>query len=80
MNGPDCRWCGIATDAEFCDVGVGFVQVSGGMCWECKAYEMGPYQTDGRITEVEMATLWLGPIEDHADYSPFNPDQQDSPI
>jgi hypothetical protein len=80
MNGPDCRWCGTATDAEFVDVGVGFVQVSGGQCWKCLAYEMGPYMTDGRISEVEMATLWLGPFEDSADHSPFNPDQQDPPL
>ena len=80
MNGPDCRWCGAETDAEFVDVGVGMVQVSGAICWECNAYEMGLYQTDGKISEVEMATGWLGPMEDHAIWSPFNPDQQESPI
>ena len=78
MNGPACRWCSKETDAEYVDVGVGWVQVSGGQC-ACGAYEMGPYLVGGRITEVEMATLWQGPFEDHADYSAFNPDQKDAP-
>ena len=79
MSGPLCRWCNSRTDAEYVDVGVGWVQVTGGKCWDCGAYEMGPYQTDGRITEVEMASLWLGPFEDHPDFSPFNPDQREWP-
>ena len=79
MKSPDCRWCGSDTEAEFVDVGVGYVQVTGAHCWECHAYEMGPYQTDGRITEVEMAALWTGPAEDCADFSPFNPDQEETP-
>jgi len=79
MKSPDCRWCSGETDAEFVDVGVGMVQVTGAICWDCNAYEMGPYQTDGRITEVEMATMWLGPMEDHAIHSPFNPEQVSSP-
>ena len=74
MKSPDCRWCGGETEAEFVDVGVGMVQVTGAMCWSCNSYEMGPYQTDGRITEVEMATGWLGPREDYIPTSPFNPD------
>lgn len=78
MNCPDCRWCGCKTDAEFVDVGVGFVQVTGGRC-KCGGYEMGKYMTDGRITEVEMATLWQGPDEDFTDFNPFNPDQQETP-
>ena len=79
MNGPPCLWCGEKTDAEFVDVGVGYAQVTGGKCWNCGAYEMGPYQTDGRISEVEMVTMWTGPAEDWAEFSPFNPEQQDSP-
>lgn len=78
MNGPNCRWCSQPTDAEYVDVGVGFVQVTGGQC-ACGGDEMGPHQTDGRITEVEMATLWRGPFEDCPHYSPFNPDQQETP-
>ncbi len=64
MNGPECRWCKHKTYAEFVDVGVGFQQVTGGECYNCGAYEMGPYQTGGRISEVEMATMWIGPAED----------------
>lgn len=79
MSGPACRWCYHSTDAEYVDVGVGYVQVSGGQCWNCGAYEMGPYMTDGVITEVEMSTLWLGPDEDRPEYSPFNPEQQECP-
>jgi hypothetical protein len=78
MNGPNCRWCNQSTDAEYVDVGVGCVQVTGGRC-DCGSYEMGAYMVDGRITEVEQATLWTGPSEDRAEFSPFNPEQQDSP-
>lgn len=78
LSGPSCRWCGCKTDAEFVDVGVGLVQVTGGRC-KCGGYEMGPYMTDGLITEVEMATRWQGPDEDTPDFSPFNPDQQETP-
>ncbi len=70
MSGPSCRWCGEKTDAEFVDVGVGFVQVSGGLC-VCGGYEMGAYQNDGRLSEVEFAAGWQGPYEDYADFSPF---------
>lgn len=79
MNGPNCRWCGSKTDAEFVDVGVGMVQVTGGECWECGARERGPYMNDGCITEVEQATMWSGPDEDWPDFSPFNPDREERP-
>jgi hypothetical protein len=79
MNGPNCRWCNSVTDAEFVDVGVGMVQVTGGLCLECGALEMGPYQTDGRITEVEMATLWRAPMTDHWQFSPYNCDPEEHP-
>lgn len=78
LTGPDCRWCGSKTDAEFVDVGVGFVQATGGHCG-CGGYEMGPYMTNGRITEAEMASGWRGPDEDFAEFSPFNPDRQETP-
>ena len=79
MNGPECRWCNRATDAEFVDVGVGYVQVSGGRC-SCGGYEMGRYMVGGMISEIELATMWRGPFEDCAEFSPFNPDQEDSPF
>jgi hypothetical protein len=79
MNGPNCRWCEKPTDAEFVDVGVGFVQVTGGQC-SCGAYEMGPYMVGGMISEVELETLWRGPFEDEPEFSPFNPDQQEHPF
>jgi len=74
MNGPPCRWCGMLTYAEFVGVGVGYVQVMGGECGNCGAHERGPYMNDGRITEVEQATMWSGPSEDYPPLSPFNPD------
>ncbi|QGK90339.1 hypothetical protein QE345_gp050 [Pseudomonas phage vB_PA45_GUMS] len=73
MNGPECRWCGERTEAEFVDVGLGWMQqVTGGMCHRCGGYENGHYQNDGRLSEVEFATYWSGPFEDYADFSPFN--------
>lgn len=65
MRGPNCRWCDSATDAEFVDVGVGFVQVTGGFCLACGGHELASHQIDGLISEVEMATGWLGPEEDY---------------
>lgn len=79
MNGPECRWCGKPTEAEFVDIGVGYQQVTGGRCWDCGADEMGPYLVGGRITEVEWVTLWRGPFEDFAEFSPFNPEQESHP-
>lgn len=83
MNGPDCPWCGLPTDAEFVDIGVGFQQVSGGWCLGvyqgpvgCGSYEMAHHQIDGRLTEVEMVVGWRGPHEDVAELSPFNPDPE----
>lgn len=82
MNGPNCPWCGLPTDAEFVDIGVGFQQVSGGHCLGeyskgtpgCGSYEMARHQIDGRLTEVEMVVGWHGPLEDHVAMSPFNPE------
>lgn len=79
MNGPNCRWCGAPTEAEFVDIGVGYQQVTGGICWGCNCIERGPYMNDGLISEVEQATMWSGPAEDCSDFSPFNPDQQECP-
>ncbi|AYN97232.1 hypothetical protein EAW52_10705 [Pseudomonas sp. LTJR-52] len=81
MNGPKCRWCGSQTEAEYVDVGIGYQQVTGGQCWDCGALELGPHLVkQSRCSEVEMATLWHGPVEDCADFSPFNPEQQDFPF
>lgn len=74
MKGPNCRWCGTETYAEFVDIGVGFQQVTGGDCFECGARERGPYLNGGRISEVEQATMWAGPAEDWPEFSPFNPE------
>lgn len=62
--GPACRWCNEATHAEYVDVGVGLLQCTGGECYHCGGRELGPYMTDGPLSEVEMATGWLGPAED----------------
>lgn len=79
MNGPECRWCNLETDAEFVDVGVGLVQVTGGICG-CGGYEMGPYMVGGMISEVEMQTMWRRPYEDEDDFSTFNPDMKEFPF
>lgn len=87
MNGPDCPWCGLPTDAEFVDIGVAMQQVTGGHCFGtqtepgCGAHEMGPYLVGGFISEVEMASLWRGPYEDYPELSSFNPyrEEQDYP-
>lgn len=85
MNGPDCQWCGKPTDAEFVDTGVGFQQVTAGMCHAdvggCGAYQIRPSLVGGMITEEEMATCWSRPLGDYPAYSPFNiePVPEDGP-
>lgn len=67
MSGPPCRWCKTLTFAEFVDVGVGYVQVTGGECPGCGGRELASHQIDGRLTEEEMATGWLAPMDEYDD-------------
>lgn len=85
-NGPKCPWCGLATDAEFVDIGVGYQQVTGGFCLGiyngppgCGSHEMAGHQIGGFLTEVEMAVGWTRPFEDYAELSAFNPEPEDYP-
>lgn len=60
---PDepCPYCGTMTQAEFCDVGVGMVQVSPYHCHECQATEAGPY--DRLDAQPDPETGWYPPTK-----------------
>lgn len=39
----DCPYCNAKCDADFCDVGVGWIQCGPYHCVQCGASEIGPY-------------------------------------
>lgn len=52
-----CPYCGESCDADFVDVGVGFVQCGPFHCEGCGASEIGPEGSAGR-SEIERKTGW----------------------
>ena len=56
-----CPYCGNdGCEAEFCDVGVGYVQCGPYHCLSCKATEIGPYDKSTRtVREQELG--WYAP-------------------
>jgi hypothetical protein len=57
----DCPYCGEKCDAEWCDVGVGYVQMAPYHCMACHATEIGTYDTPRELTEKEKQTGWYEP-------------------
>lgn len=56
-----CPYCGTECRADFCDVGVGMVQVGPFHCDECHASEIGPYDERRELTERERKAGWYAP-------------------
>lgn len=57
-----CPYCGeINCEAEWCDVGVGFVQCAPYHCLVCHATEIGPHDGERELTEEEKRTGWYAP-------------------
>lgn len=65
LTGPfskdTCPYCGdTSAEAEWCDVGVGYVQSAPYHCEACGATEIGPYDKTSP-TEQEKRTGWYAP-------------------
>ncbi len=57
-----CPYCSNPhTQAEWVDVGVGFVQCGPYHCEHCEATEIGPHDTPQELTEEELRTGWYRP-------------------
>lgn len=57
-----CPYCGEKNcEAEWCDVGVGFVQCAPYHCPACNASEIGPHDGERELTEEERRTGWYAP-------------------
>lgn len=74
-----CPYCRESCDADWCDVGVGMVQVGPYVCLNCKASEASTY-SDNRETreDYDPATGWYrpgSPLDTLA-----NQDEQGNPI
>ena len=54
-----CPYCGSECDADFVDVGVGFIQCGPYHCLQCKASQMGPEDVPG--TKDQERTGWFEP-------------------
>ncbi len=57
----DCPYCGTECHADFADVGVGHVQCGPYHCDNCHASQIGPYDEDRLLTEVETKHGWYAP-------------------
>jgi len=57
----NCPYCGIACDADFVDVGVGYVQCGPYHCHGCKSSQIGPHDTPRPLTPKEVEVGWYAP-------------------
>lgn len=62
-NTPEqkCPYCGGRCHAEYCDIGVGWQQVTPHVCEKCHAVEIGPYDEPRELTNAEKATNFYEP-------------------
>lgn len=58
----NCPYCGKEVEADYVDVGVGFVQCGPFYCNDCEASEVGPHdKTEGR-DDIDWDTGWYKPL------------------
>lgn len=57
----NCPYCSTPCDADFVDIGVGYQQCGPYHCVACEASEIGPYDTDRTLSEIEKSTGWYAP-------------------
>lgn len=60
---PDepCPYCGEMCQADWCDVGVGWVQCGPFHCMDCMASEIGQYDSPRVLSEAEEVMGWYAP-------------------
>lgn len=56
-----CPYCGEMCAADWCDVGVGWVQSGPFHCMDCMASEIGPYDEARVLSEAEETLGWYAP-------------------
>lgn len=56
-----CPYCGSFCDADFVDVGVGYMQCGPYHCLSCEASEIGPFDEPRELTDEEQRTGWYKP-------------------
>ena len=56
-----CPYCSTLCDADWCDVGVGYVQSGPYHCTECGASEVGPHDDYESRPDYDIDTGWYKP-------------------
>lgn len=56
-----CPYCGTPTEADYVDVGIGYVQCGPFHCTACHASEIGPNDGSRPLTQRERETGWYAP-------------------
>ena len=56
-----CPYCGFACAADYVDIGVGYEQCGPYHCIECGAIEIGPYDEEVELCDIEKETWWYAP-------------------
>ena len=56
-----CPYCGAKCRADFVDIGVGMQQCGPYHCDNCLASEIGPYDEERKISDVEAQCGWYAP-------------------
>jgi len=57
----NCPYCKTVCRADFVDIGVGMQQCGPYHCDNCLASEIGPYDEERALSEVETRTGWYAP-------------------
>lgn len=57
----NCPYCDELCEADWVDVGVGFIQCGPYHCEACGASQIGPYDQERLLTDKEKETGWYGP-------------------
>jgi hypothetical protein len=71
-----CGWCDGKADAEYIDNGVGMQQVAAGVCGDCGATQVGPYDDNSRLEAHERKRGWTWGV-DTGDYLLYFPEEND---
>lgn len=57
----ECPYCDSICEADWVDVGVGFVQCGPYHCIHCEASQIGPYDEKRELSEQEKDCGWYAP-------------------
>lgn len=63
----NCPYCGRPCHADWVDVGIAFQQCGPFFCENCKASEIGSFDTPRKLSDIEEETGWYAPGEPISD-------------